>query len=59
VRVAAYVVPHPLESRMHIRIETVPEETPTNALRSALDRLTGSCDEFLEKFDAGLKSVKS
>lgn len=56
MNVAAYFVPHPLEKRMQLRIETIDGSDPTEALRRALDRLTETCDEFLKKFDKKLEN---
>jgi DNA-directed RNA polymerase subunit L len=41
VRVAAYSIPHPLENKMRVQIETTsPNFSATDALVSAIDRLS-------------------
>lgn len=58
VHVAAYVVPHPLESKMQLRIETSNGEDPSLALKNSLNTLISTCDTFSDKFESRLKSFK-
>ena len=55
---AAYFVPHPLESRMHLRIETRDGVEPTEVFIRTLDAVMAMCDEFTDKFNASLLEVK-
>lgn len=59
VRAAAYIVPHPLESRMEIRIETVPNEAPAKALKAALNKVAFTCDDFSESFESSLTTFRN
>lgn len=54
---SAYNVPHPLETKMHLRIETR-QGTPRDALKSALDLTISQCDDLLKRFDKEFKSVQ-
>ena len=58
VKVAAYVVPHPLENKLHLRIETVHGETPSSALKTSLNRLIGNCDEMSALLDSKLTEFR-
>lgn len=55
---AAYFVPHPLESRMQLRIETMDGVEPTEVFIRTLDKVMNMCDEFTDKFNTSLADVK-
>jgi DNA-directed RNA polymerase subunit L len=57
---AAYNVPHPLESKMHLRIETHPtsETGAVEALIGALDRTMSQCDALLKVFDRSVEEAR-
>lgn len=59
VAMSAYNVPHPLETKMHLRIETHEGTTPSEALQTALDLTISQCDSLLKKFDKEFKSVEA
>lgn len=40
---AGYKVPHPLEHRIELRVQTTPAETPEAALRHAARNLQSEC----------------
>ncbi|KAK5093716.1 RNA polymerase subunit AC19 [Exophiala xenobiotica] len=52
VEFCGYTIPHPSETKMHIRIQTW-EDTPTtafDALRKGLEDMIEACDVVTEKF---------
>lgn len=52
VELAGYSVPHPLENKMHLRIQTYPGTvTAEEALVAALDNFTDMIDHVLSTFD--------
>lgn len=55
---AAYNVPHPLESRMQLRIETVPGVRPRDVLKDCLISLGQVCDDLDQSWDLEVKAYE-
>ena len=50
VAAAAYTVPHPLEKKVHLRIEMAGDDlSPADGLRRAAEALAKQCDAALDK----------
>lgn len=47
---AGYKVPHPLEYRVVLRVQTVPEYSPQEAFRNAITDLTSEISLLEERF---------
>ncbi|KAI9684256.1 MAG: RNA polymerase subunit AC19 [Bathelium mastoideum] len=52
VELAGYTIPHPSESKMHIRIQMYDGASAYDALEKGIDDLDDMCDAILEKFEA-------
>jgi len=58
VSVAAFTVPHPLESKVHVRIETH-RGTAEDGLRRAAAALAKQCDEVTDIFDRAVRDFSA
>ncbi|KNC46109.1 RNA polymerase II core subunit [Thecamonas trahens ATCC 50062] len=56
---AGYKIPHPLENYLLLRIQTVPESTPSAALQQALSDLVQSVAVLEETFKEQMSGIKS
>ncbi|KAF2238644.1 RBP11-like subunits of RNA polymerase [Viridothelium virens] len=52
VELAGYTIPHPSESKMHLRIQMYDGASAYDALEQGIDDLDDMCDEILKKFEA-------
>jgi len=52
VMFAGYKIPHPLEHRVEIKLQTTSESTPRNALANAVGKLTSQYEMLRTKFVA-------
>lgn len=50
VRFAGYKVPHPLEPRVELNIQTTDETTPVKALELAIEELQSTANNILTQF---------
>ncbi|XP_014254851.1 DNA-directed RNA polymerase II subunit RPB11 [Cimex lectularius] len=55
---AGYKVPHPLDPKFVIRIQTTNDETPQNALKNAIADLIAELSLFEERFKEAIKDRK-
>uniref|UniRef100_A0A0A9W120 DNA-directed RNA polymerase II subunit RPB11 n=1 Tax=Lygus hesperus TaxID=30085 RepID=A0A0A9W120_LYGHE len=55
---AGYKVPHPLDPKFVIRIQTTNEDTPQNVLKSAITDLISELSLFEERFKEAIKDKK-
>lgn len=51
VRFAGYKVPHPLEPRVELNIQTTEETTPVKALEEAIQQLQYTANNILTQFN--------
>lgn len=58
IQFCGYTIPHPAESKMHLRIQ-MHKGRAVDALRKGLEDLVQLCDLTLEKFDEELQSFSS
>ena len=54
VELCGYTIPHPLEAKMNMRIQTSPNKTANQALRDGLLSLVKYCDESEVTFNDGV-----
>nr|CAD7394942.1 unnamed protein product [Timema cristinae] len=55
---AGYKLPHPLEHKFILRIQTTPDYTPQDALTSAITDLLAELSLFEERFKEAIKEKK-
>ncbi|KAI5634092.1 hypothetical protein NE865_13180 [Phthorimaea operculella] len=55
---AGYKVPHPLEHKFVLRIQTTPDYTPQEAFMNAITDLTSELSLFEERFKEAIKEKK-
>ncbi|CAM9198626.1 unnamed protein product [Choristocarpus tenellus] len=50
VRFAGYVQPHPLENKIHVKVQTNGDNTPVDALSAAIEDLSQEMDVLMRVF---------
>ena len=55
VQFAGYSVPHPLERKLHVRVQSTNQCTAVDALARATDDLTVTADAIGEEFDRAMQ----
>ncbi|KAG5187752.1 putative DNA-directed RNA polymerase II 13.6 kDa polypeptide [Tribonema minus] len=58
VRFAGYLMPHPLENIMRVKVQTNGEVTPMDALSTAIEDLTSEVDNLTQRFAEGVLACK-
>ena len=58
VDLAGYAIPHPLENKMNLRVQTHGSKTANEALRDGLNSLIELCEDTEQRFKKALKSKK-
>lgn len=54
VELCGYTIPHPLEKKMNLRVQTKGKHTAYEALEKGATRIINLCDETLTVFNAAL-----
>ena len=55
ILVAGYSVPHPMERKVNVRVQTVAPVTADGAMREALLDVVSVCEHVMETFEEALK----
>ncbi|CAN0237845.1 unnamed protein product [Discosporangium mesarthrocarpum] len=50
VRFAGYIQPHPLENKVHVKVQTNGDNTPVDALSTAIEDLSQEVDVLMRVF---------
>lgn len=56
---AGYKVPHPLENKIELRVQTLPKTTPEAAVRLAVKNIKSEFKSMLEQFDVGVAALQA
>jgi DNA-directed RNA polymerases I and III subunit RPAC2 len=55
VEFAGYSIPHPLEDKMQLRLQTRDGTSAVETLENAFDTIQGICEHVLSVFDARME----
>ncbi|CAN0369896.1 unnamed protein product [Hapterophycus canaliculatus] len=59
VRFAGYMQPHPLENKIHIKVQTNGDNTPVDALSAATEDLSQEMESLREVFQEQVAAAKN